>query len=76
MGVMNPSHQGLRYCCRRMATLSATLRGACHEKQSQFPPMHVLTALTSAVGISTQEFMGEKDEKAGPEPRDVRIGEG
>ncbi len=46
---------------------------AYYEKQPSFPPVHVLTVLISALGISPQEVMGQKGAKPGPEPRDMRI---
>jgi transcriptional regulator with XRE-family HTH domain len=46
---------------------------AYYEKQPNFPPVHVLTALVSALGVSTQDVMGEKGAKSGPEPKDMRI---
>lgn len=45
---------------------------AYYEKQPQYPPMHVLTVLAGALGISPQEIMGQKGKRAG-EPRDMRL---
>jgi hypothetical protein len=46
---------------------------AYYEKQPQFPPVHVLTVLAGALGIASQEIMGQKGGKTGPEPMDMRI---
>lgn len=45
---------------------------AYYEKQPQYPPMHVLTALAAALGIPLQETMGQKGKRAG-EIRDMRL---
>jgi transcriptional regulator with XRE-family HTH domain len=46
---------------------------ACYEKQPQYPPMHVLSALAEAMGMHPQEIMGEKGRKSGPEPKKMRL---
>lgn len=45
---------------------------AYYEKQPQYPPMHVLTVLAGALGISPQQIMGQKGKFAN-EPRDMRL---
>lgn len=45
---------------------------AYYEKQPQYPPMHVLTTLAGALGISLQDAMGGKSKRSG-EPRDMRL---
>ena len=45
---------------------------AYYEKQPQYPPMHVLTVLAEALGISPQQIMGQKGKYASG-PRDMRL---
>ncbi len=46
---------------------------AYYEKQPQYPPMHVLSALAEALGMPPQEIMGRKGRKSGTEPKDTRL---
>lgn len=45
---------------------------AYYEKQPQYPPMHVLTVLAEALGMSPQQIMGQKGKYAS-ESRDMRL---
>lgn len=45
---------------------------AYYEKQPQYPPMHVLTVLAAALGITLPEVTGQKGKQSG-EPRDMRL---
>ena len=45
---------------------------AYDEKQRQYLPMHVLTVLAGALGISPQQIMGQRGKYAS-EPRDMRL---
>lgn len=46
---------------------------AYYEKQPQYPPLHVLTTLTKALGIPAGEILGLKIKKTDDKVKDMRI---
>ncbi len=45
---------------------------AYYEKQPQCPPMHVMTATSKPLGVTTEELLGLKNKKASSKPKDMR----
>ena len=46
---------------------------AYYEKQPQYPPLHVLTILTKALGVPPGEMLGLKIKKTDDKVKDMRI---
>lgn len=46
---------------------------AYYEKQPQCPPMHVMSVLSEALGISAQELLSQASKKSDDKPKDMRI---
>lgn len=46
---------------------------AYYEKQPQYPPVHVLSVLATALGVPADELFSQAEEGAAAKPRDMRI---
>lgn len=46
---------------------------AYYEKHPQYPPLHIMTVLSEALGILAEELLNLKNQKTGDKVKDMRI---